>query len=104
MACGCPGPSSPCTNPPSSCPSQVPSYQGEINAIIVGGCLPCHDPTTGQDQPPALNGYTAVAAGAGSSLDQLAACKMPTADSGFVLTAQQRQDLLTWYVCGAPNN
>jgi hypothetical protein len=101
---GCSGSSSPCSNPPSTCPSSVPSFQRDVNSIIVGSCLPCHDPTTGIHEPPALNGYAAISSAAGPSLDQISRCLMPPTDGGFALAAADRQSLMTWYVCGAPNN
>jgi hypothetical protein len=100
----CSGPPSSCPNAPSSCPSSVPSFQRDIHSIIVADCLPCHNPP-GASQPPALNSYQAVSTSASQSLDQIAGCLMPPRDGGlFVLSEQDRQTLLTWYVCGAPNN
>jgi hypothetical protein len=103
-ACSGNPPPGPCSSAPTSCPSSVPSFQHDVNAIIIAECLPCHDPATGQNQPPALNGYAAIAASAGQSLDQVNICKMPPPDAGFAILATDRQTLMTWYVCGAPNN
>ena len=37
-------------------------------------------------------------------LDQVYACAMPPSDAGVTLSLEEREALLGWLVCNAPNN
>ncbi len=86
---------------PSACPSSgAPSYSATVAPILAQRCVACHSPGGIEANSP-LDSYGAVYAIRGSVLDQVYACKMP---QDTPLTPADRQALLTWLVCGAPNN
>ncbi len=95
------GSSCPTGDLPSSCPSSgVPSYASEVAPILVQQCVGCHSPQGNESNTP-LGTYADVARYRGPVLDQIDACLMPITT---MLTPADRHTLLTWLVCGAPNN
>src|SRR5215813_9453615 len=87
---------------PSSCPSPAPSYSGTIAPLISSHCLVCHSPG-GQEASIPFTSYQNVYAERSPMLNQVYACYMPPTGAQ-PLSAQERNQLLTWLVCGAPNN
>ncbi len=88
---------------PQSCPANPPSYQNDVAPIIQAYCLQCHSPGGAAADRPFID-YAHVQAQLMMILDQVYACNMPPADAGLHMTEQQRLTLLTWLVCGGPNN
>jgi hypothetical protein len=87
---------------PAACPSPAPSWDGGVQALIVDKCVGCHKPGgLAFDKP--FNDYAHVYQYRGVMLDQVYSCYMPPPDAGQ-LDPSQRQQLLGWFVCGAPNN
>jgi hypothetical protein len=87
---------------PASCPSNAPGYAATIAPILSELCTSCHSPMgTGAKQ--LLGSYPEVYQSRQSVLDQVYACRMPPAGSGSP-TLTQREDLLAWLVCGAPDD
>ena len=87
---------------PSACPSPAPSWDGGVQALIAEKCGACH--TAGGlafDRP--FDDYAHVYQYRGEMLNQVYSCYMPPPDAGQ-LDSAQRQALLGWFVCGAPNN
>jgi uncharacterized membrane protein len=105
FGCGSPDPVTNCPNDlPMSCPSPAPSFAGEVNAIIQDRCATCHAP--GQQSPTLpMQTYDQILALAlhRGMLNQVSTCRMPLA-GGPPLTTDERQVLMAWLVCGAPNN
>jgi len=99
--CGSSGGSCP-SDLPASCPSPAPSYQSTIAPLISAHCLTCHSPG-GQEASFPFVTYQQVFAERSPMLNQVYACHMPPAGEPQ-LSAQERQELLSWLVCGAPNN
>jgi len=98
-----------CFSQPSDCPSDLPascpatgapSYQNDVAPILAARCVSCHS-AGGIEANVPLDTYTSVFGWRGPVLDQVYACKMP---QGTPLAPAERQALLTWLVCGAPNN
>jgi len=88
---------------PVSCPSGTPpSYADDVAPVIAARCGACHAPN-GQEPSKLFGTYTQVFAQRTSVLGQLHACKMPPAGAP-TLTSDERRVVLTWLVCGAPNN
>ena len=87
---------------PKSCPSPVPSYSKDIVPIMRESCANpgCHSSTGVAGYPETT--YAEVFAQRSPILDQLNDCLMPP--NTYPLTAQQREALLAWLVCGAPDN
>jgi len=101
-ACGG-GSGSSCPNDrPTSCPSPAPSYQSSIAPLISAHCLVCHSPG-GQEASFPFVTYQEVFTERSPILDQVFACNMPPSGQPQ-LSTQERTQLLTWLVCGAPNN
>jgi len=87
---------------PSSCPATPPSYANDIAPLIDQYCSQCHNPQVSAfDQP--LSTYSDLFARRQDVLDQIYACQMPMPPAPQPTTAE-RVTLLTWFVCGAPNN
>lgn len=93
-----------CPQPlPADCPAQPPSYQDAIVPLIQERCLVCHGP--GGKVYPAVNlsSYDHAFAQRTEILSQVYNCRMPPSD-GEPLTVDELNTLLSWLVCGAPNN
>ena len=86
---------------PASCPSPVPSYQTTVSSIINVRCTSCHSPG-GQAATWPFQTYQDVYVERSTVLNQVYSCNMPL--GGPALPEQERQDLLGWLVCGAPQN
>jgi hypothetical protein len=87
---------------PMACPSPAPSWDGGVEALIADKCGGCHKPGgLAFDKP--FSDYADVYGYRGVMLDQVYSCYMPPPDAGQ-LDPSQRQELLGWFVCGAPNN
>jgi hypothetical protein len=87
---------------PPDCPSTPPSYAHDVAPLIQAHCLACHAPG-GQSADKPLGTYNAVFSRRGEVLNQVYACVMPPAGQPS-LSSTERQTLLSWLVCGAPNN
>jgi hypothetical protein len=85
---------------PSACLAPGPSFANDVSPLIHANCTPCHGP--GQ-QVPTLSTYSDVMHAGTLIATQVFQCRMPPAPRA-PLTSQQRQTLLGWLVCGAPDN
>lgn len=106
VACSDPPPPSPSSCPqdlPASCPSQVPSYATDIVPLVEQRCFPCHTGTGAAGPNYNFSTYPGVFARRSSILNQVYACNMPPPDAGQPTTAE-RNALLAWLVCHAPQN
>lgn len=88
---------------PADCPASPPSYRADIAPLIEARCLPCHGPDHSPDTKYDFSTYDSVYAHRTDVLTQVYSCKMPLADAAAP-TAIERQELLAWLVCHAPNN
>lgn len=70
--------------------------------IINLRCVTCHSPG-GQEASRPLQTYAQVYAERSAVLNQVYACNMPPTTAAKP-TEQERQALLAWLVCGAPQN
>ena len=103
LGCGGPRTNGSCPNDlPASCPATVPSYQATVSGIINLRCVSCHSPG-GQEASRPLQTYSQVYSERSAMLNQLYACNMPPGTAAKP-TEQEREALLTWLVCGAPQN
>jgi uncharacterized membrane protein len=87
---------------PAACPSAAPSYQSDIAPIIQSRCLACHGPG-GVEYSRPLDTYSAVYSQRSPVLNQVYGCLMPPVGAPAP-TEAERQLLLAWLVCKAPNN
>jgi hypothetical protein len=88
---------------PSQCPSPAPSWDGGVASIVGNVCGGCHADGGVEQAAYDFSTYAGVARNQASILTQVYSCAMPPADAG-PLTNDQRQELLAWLICGAPNN
>jgi len=105
-ACG-PGSEQPppntCPNDvPDTCPSPAPAFAADVQPVFADHCVTCHSPT-GQEPSFPFQSYAQIAAQKISILGQIHACLMPP-PSEVQLTSAERQAVLGWIVCGAPND
>jgi hypothetical protein len=100
LAAGCSPPADCPMNLPMSCPAPAPSYAGQVSQIISNRCLKCHGPGGEQASVP-LSTWSDVNGRYSDVLNQVYACRMPK-DGG--LPESERETLMGWLVCMAPNN
>jgi hypothetical protein len=93
-----------CPFEPPVCPDSQPSYAGEVSAIIQTYCVGCHGPG-GQEANRPFGTWSDIDshAYAGPMQRQLLACQMPPADAPQP-SDQDKETLIAWLTCGAPNN
>jgi hypothetical protein len=87
---------------PAACPSNAPSYQLDVAPIFTSRCAICHSPI-GSDPQRDYTNYSAIYANRGAILDQVYACNMPPSGASAP-SPSERTTLLSWLVCGAPDN
>jgi hypothetical protein len=94
-----------CPPGPPTCPSPAPSYATQVSGIIQTNCVPCHGPGGVEATLPFAT-YDDITGTSGRYMDmyfQLHACKMPPPDAGQPSEAD-REAILAWLLCQAPNN
>ncbi|GAC1358324.1 MAG: hypothetical protein NVSMB47_11270 [Polyangiales bacterium] len=87
---------------PTACPTPPPSYKDDVAGILDAHCNGCHGPGGNAADKPLLT-YADAFRLRGPVLNQVYGCVMPPATER-PLTPEQRQKLLAWLVCGAPND
>jgi uncharacterized membrane protein len=108
-AFGCGSSGGSCTAPENpTCPATPPSFAGAVFPDVIGPyCASCHSPS-GVDTGTELVTYDEIYGKNGSEAAEIynqvfESCLMPPAGSP-ALPAADRQQLLDWLACGAPNN
>jgi uncharacterized membrane protein len=101
-ACGDGGAGSCPNDQPDSCPSPAPSFSAQVGAIVHERCAVCHAPG-GQEANRPFQTHAQIFSQRVAILAQVASCRMPPPGAAAP-TAEERQALLAWLVCGAPNN
>jgi uncharacterized membrane protein len=104
-ATACSSSSAPASCPndlPAACPEAPPTFSGGVGALIQSRCAICHS-TGGINPNPLLETYDEIQAQARTAEFQVLSCLMPPAPEA-PLTADERQALLGWIVCGAMND
>jgi hypothetical protein len=67
--------------------------------LFASECAGCHGTYT-----PPLMTYDQIFSAQHEVLTEIYSCRMPPFASSLVQPTQNRVDVLTWLVCGAPNN
>jgi hypothetical protein len=96
-----------CPTLSSTCPPQPPSWENDVQPIFRKNCAECHG--QGGDEQGAFDSTSYEGAFAGrSEIGQVMVnCFMPPAtpsSPAAVLSATQRQTVLSWVACNAPDN
>ena len=93
-----------CPNVEYQCPSPAPSFSAQVQPIIDQHCNACHI-TGGAAPDRLLTTYAEVFKYWMPSFTAVYSCIMPpAADVVDQLSPSDRQTLLQWLACGAPNN
>jgi hypothetical protein len=96
-----------CPTLSTGCPASPPSWQNDIKPLVGAYCLRCH--VEGGVAPPQFEytSYQAVYQNRSEMLTQIDQCRMPPADASppaVMPSQQERQTLVSWLACGAPDN
>ncbi len=100
-----------CTPPPATpaCPDAAPSFVGDVYPnVFVPVCITCHSPTGVEPSMPFMS-YQQIYGSGGSEAKEIfnqvfESCLMPPPGAAVSLTDDQRQLLLDWFACGAPDS
>lgn len=108
LAAGCSASSAGRCPPAASdptCPDAAPSFAAVVDPqVFQVSCVPCHNPA-GEESKIPFTSYQQVSVWAGEIHNQVfESCAMPPAGAAQMLTDVQRQTLLDWLACGAPDN
>jgi hypothetical protein len=90
-----------CPSAPSACSKPAPSYSKVIVPILEQSCIPCHGPKGIAGHSEAT--YAEVYAQEEPILSVVAGCTMPPSTYP-PLSAEQREALLDWLICGTPDD
>jgi hypothetical protein len=91
----------------SSCPAMQPSFQGDVQPIFATYCLSCHGDGGIEQSQLDYSTYQGVYEHRSQIVNQVSHCTMPPLDASPPLPApsdQERQTIIAWIACGAPNN
>jgi hypothetical protein len=86
------------TDVPETCVQPSPTFTADVLPILNQRCSSCHVPDSGVWP---LDTYTHVADWQASLVYDILNCTMPPADAG-TLPANERDTILNWVACGAP--
>ncbi len=100
-----------CTPPPANptCPDAAPSFVGDVYPnVFVPVCVTCHSPTGVEPSMPFMS-YQQIYGSGGTEAKEIfnqvfESCLMPPPGAVESLTDDQRQLLLDWFACGAPDS
>ncbi len=91
----------------TDCPSTPPSWAKDVQPIIENYCITCHEPGGNGEALADLTSYAYVYRSRSSILTQVYQCLMPNQDASPPppeLTTDQRETIVAWVACNAPNN
>jgi uncharacterized membrane protein len=86
----------------SDCDAAAPSYATAIAPIVEARCLNCHF-AGNHNSSVVLETQSELKGQRGLVETQVYRCQMPPSDGGALSTSDRNQ-LLKWLVCGAPDN
>jgi hypothetical protein len=100
-----------CGDPPRNCPNiavdggPCPSYQNDVVPVIMHKCYECHGPGGIEQSTHDYTRYSVIFQQKGTIFGQLFACLMPPTNAmNGDLTMTEKQTVLFWIACGAPQN
>jgi hypothetical protein len=101
------GTGSSCPNVSTSCPATPPSWKNDVQPLIATYCLACHGDGGIEQSQFDYTTYQGVYKNRAAMVTQVYQCQMPPPDASLPappLTADQRETIVAWLACGAPNN
>jgi hypothetical protein len=92
-----------CPTLSSACPATPPSWESDVQPIVLAYCTQCHG--KGGVEQPVFDSttYQSVFVARSEIATVTVNCSMPPSGSSAP-DAAQRQTLLSWIACGAPDN
>ena len=87
---------------PPSCPIPSPTFVANAEPIFQARCQPCHAPGGPKADVP-LTTWTQIERRLSTVVSLVNSCMMPP-PGALALTSDERQTLLGWFACNAPNN
>ncbi len=107
VACSSPSAPESCSIISQNCPAPPPSFSKDVQPLIQNYCVMCHSPG-GIGEPTAdLTSYAGVYKARAEVQQQVYQCLMPNQDASPPppkLTSDQRETIVAWVACDAPNN
>ena len=105
-ASSCSDPSSgTCPSEQPTCANNAPSYEDEIAPIFAEHCRECHSPGGLAERKKRFDDYAQVKDAAGTIYRNVYGCVMPKQpEPQPPFSLEDRQKLLLWLKCDAPNN
>jgi len=80
----------------------TPSYASDVSPIFFQYCTSCHEANGSQSGKP-LDSWSNASKLSSKVKDQVSGCSMPP-DGNPQPSAAERDVILSWIACGAPNN
>jgi len=96
-------PSADCPSLTSGCPATPPSWQNEVQPLVATYCTPCHGNGDTEQSVFDSTTYRSVYLSRSELGTVIVECSMPPANAPAPDRAQ-RQTLLSWVACDAPDN
>jgi len=96
-----------CPNVPTDCPATPPSWTHDVQPIIAMYCLSCHGDGGIEQSVFNYSTYQGVYRNRAAMLTQVYQCLMPLADASPPPprpSAAERETIVAWIACGAPDN
>jgi hypothetical protein len=96
-----------CPTIASDCPVPPPSWKTDVQPLIQTYCIMCHSPGGTGISSADLTTYANVYAHRAAVLHQVFTCLMPKADASPpppMLSQAQRETIVAWTACNAPDN
>jgi hypothetical protein len=97
-----------CPTVSTDCPQPPPSWSKDVQPLVQTYCVSCHSDGGLGESLADLTSYTNVFKNRTEVLQQVYHCYMPNQDASTppppVLTADQRETIVAWIACNAPNN
>ncbi|HEY1959159.1 MAG TPA: hypothetical protein VGH28_26275 [Polyangiaceae bacterium] len=91
-----------CNGQAASCPPTQPSYATDVSPIVFEYCAGCHAAGKSQSGLP-LDSYGDLANAASKVQSKVSDCSMPPSNAAQP-SAEDRDAILQWIACGAPND
>ena len=92
---------------PTACPDSMPTYD-DVKPIFEEKCIVCHKDDTANSQCPmpgicwSLEDRTHITDWTPQVRAAMLNCSMPLPGSGVTMTTTEREEILAWLFCGAP--
>ncbi len=96
-----------CPDLSTDCPATPPSWSNDVEPLIVTYCDQCHGDGGIEQSQFDYTTYAGVYKNRAEMLTQVYQCQMPPSDASppaVMPSTQDRQTLVSWLACNAPNN